>query len=272
MNPIVQTIAQIVNFLIFVVILYFLLVKPVRKVMQERKDAMETDLRDAENKLAAAEKLRQEAQTAAEELAAQRDAVMQEAREQADAQGRELLKQTEEQARDRLERFRRIMEQEREHLLDNVADDLRDTIVEVAGAVLNDASGRLADSGIERVEALLDGMSDEDRGAARKALAGRDNRVEVRSAGPLDDEQAGRLKTILAEKLGVESIKFDVSEDPSLLAGIEVAIGHVNIEAHWRGVIDEALAQHKATVTPSSSDRNTENDKNMDNVADAERR
>ena len=270
-------IGQIVTFIAFVVILNLLLYKPIRRMMQERKDAMETDLRDAEKKLADAEELRQEAQTATEELAAQRDAVMQQARDQAEAQGKELLKQAEERARDRLERFRRVMEQERELLLDNIADDLRDTIVQVAGAVLSDASGRLADSSLERVETLLGAMSEEDREAARKALAGLDNRVEVRSAGPLDDEQADRLKTTLAGTLGVESVQLDISEDPSLLAGIEVAIGHVNIEAHWRGVIDEALAQHKAAVTPNRNDtntestENTENDKNTDSVENAER-
>ena len=49
MNPILQVIAQIVNFLVFVVILYYLLVKPVRKVMKERRDEMEAERRRLED-------------------------------------------------------------------------------------------------------------------------------------------------------------------------------------------------------------------------------
>lgn len=238
---IVTTIAQIVNFLIFVAVLYYLLYRPVKRIMQARKDEMERDLREAEKKLAEAEALRLETEKRAEELEASREKILKDARDQAEAHRKETLKQAEQQARERLERFRRVMEQERSDLLEKVADELRETIISVSGAVLSDASERLAERGIERLEELLSGMPADDLDNARKALAESGNRVAVRAAGSLDEAQQKRLKELLGGKLGIEGLELEVEEAPELLAGIEVTMGHIVLSADWRRVVDDEL-------------------------------
>ena len=243
-------IGQIVNILVFVIILYFLLYKPVRRVMQQRKDEMEAELREAEKKLQEAEKIRAEAEKQAKELEERRDSVLKEARDQAETQRKDLLQQAEDHARDRLERYRRIMEQERTELLDKITDELRDTIVQVAGSVLSDASGDPTDRGLGRLEALLNDMPNDETESARNALDKLENRVPVRSAAALTDDQLNRLRKVLREKLGVENIELEVQEDPGLLAGLEVTLGHIHLEAHWRGVIDEALQKKQDQAKP----------------------
>ena len=240
MNPILQVIAQIVNFVAFVVILYYLLVKPVRKVMKERRDEMEAERRDAEKKLEEAEKLRGEAEAAAKELEDTRESILKEAREQAGARRKELLEQSEALARDRL--------------LDEITAELRDTIVTVAGSVLGDASETLADRALGRIEKLLEDMPDEEVEGARKALDKLDNRVPVRFVGTLTDDQLDRLRKALREKLGIKGIELEVTEDPSLLAGLQVTLGHVQLEAHWRGVIDEAMKKRQEGTPAPAAD------------------
>jgi F-type H+-transporting ATPase subunit b len=234
-------VGQIVNFLAFVVILYFILYKPVRRVMQKRKEEMEAELREAEKKLKEAERLQAEAEQQAKELDEKRESVLKEAREQAEAHRKELLEQAERQARERLERFRRIMEQERNELLDRITSDLRDTIVQVASSALRDASAGLSDRSLERIETLLEKMPEREVDGARKTLNDLENRVPVRSAAPLTDDQLNRLRTVLCDRLDVENVKLDVEEDPSLVAGLEVSLGHLQLEAHWRGMIEDAL-------------------------------
>jgi len=241
-------IAQIVSFLIFVVILYFLLYKPVRRVMQKRKEEMEAELREAEKKLKEAEGIRAEAEKQAKELEEKRDSILKKAREQADVHRKELLEQAEKQARERLERFRRIMEQERSELLDKITGELRDTIVQVAASALQDASDALGDRALDRIETLLGEMPKQEIEGARKALNDLDNRVPVRSATALTDDQLNRLRNVLSDKLDIKNLELEVSEDPSLVAGLEVAIGHVQLEAHWRGMIDEALQEQQDEV------------------------
>ena len=241
----VSTIGQIVNFIIFVVILHYLLYKPVKRIMQERKDEMERDLREAEERRAEAEKIRLATETRARELEESRDRILQDARDQAEELRQEAIKRAEEQARARLERFRRVMEQERDELLEKVTGELRETIVEISAAVLADSSEQLAERGIKRLETLLSKMSDADTESARQALAESVNRVTVCSAGPLDAAQQERLKQILCAKLGVPDLKIEVEDAPQLLAGLDVTLGHVNLSAHWRAVIDDALKGKK---------------------------
>ena len=238
-------IGQIVNFLIFVVILYYLLYRPVGRIMKRRKDEMEAERREAEKTREEAQGALAEADKRAAELEQKRDSVLKEAREQAEAQRKELVKLAEEQGRERLERFRRVMEQERDELLQKVAGELRETIVQVAGAALADVSEALGDRAIDRVGELLDGMSDEDRRGALEALGEAGGLVRVRSGGPLRKDAAARLKKLLTEKLEAKKLDIEVTEDASLIAGIEVTLGHVSLAAHWRVVIDEALEKRE---------------------------
>ena len=243
-------IGQIVNFLVFMGILYLLLYKPVGRMMRERKQEMEAELREAGEKLEEAKKLRADAEERAKELEAMRDSMLKEAQDQADAQRKELTQRVENLGRERLERFRRIMAQERSELLEKLADELRATIAEVTSSVLGDAPVGLTDRALERVEALLDEMPEEDIEGARKALADLENRVDVRSATILSDKQVDRLRNALGQKLGAENIELLVNEDSSLIAGVEIMVGHLNLEAHWRGVIDAALQERMARDIP----------------------
>jgi F-type H+-transporting ATPase subunit b len=236
-------VGQIVNFLIFVVVLYYLLYRPVGRIMKARRDKMEEERRDAEKMREEAQAARADAERMLKELEEKRDRILAEAREKAEATRKELLDLAEEQARERLDRFRRIMEQERDDLLAKVTDDLRDTIVAVAGSVVGDLSDTLTERGIDRVGELLDGMPDEEIAGAAKSLAEAGGNVRVRSAAPLDAKAVSRLKKGLAGKLDVPKIELTFEEDPGLIAGVEVIVGHVDLSAHWRGVIDEALSK-----------------------------
>jgi len=252
MNVTVWTyIGTIVSFLIFVAILYKLLYKPVGRVLKERKDAMEADLREAEKLRAEAEQLRAEARKHEQELDAKRDGILKEARDQAAAERKQLLEETEKEARARIERFRRILKQERDDLLAQVRDDLRETLMAVAAAVIAKDADLLADRSIERMESLAAEMSEDDVSAARAALDGENRAVEVRSAGALGDAQQERLKKALASKLGIEAVRIEVAEDNSLIAGVEMSLGHIRLAAHWRGMIEEALSKDSAEAEQS---------------------
>jgi len=243
MNPIVQIVAQIVNFLLFVYILHRLLIKPVRGMMKQRREAMEAARLEAEKKLREAAQIRADADRRAQELEQQRDAVLKEAADQAEESRKEVLQRAEDQARDRLKRFRRVMEQERTELLEEVTGELRDTVVHVAGSVLDKASGELTDRALDRVEELLGKLSDDDVRETKKALAEADGAVSVQFAGTLSDSQMDRLRKALAETFGVEQVELEVDENPDLLAGISVTAGNMQLDAHWRMAIDEALQE-----------------------------
>lgn len=233
--------AQVVNFIVFVLVLHWLLYKPVLRIMAERREAMEADRLAAEEMRREAEGTLADVEKKARDLEEKKDSVLKVARDQARELAAEIAGEAETQGRERLERFRRVMDEERRGLLEDISDDLRDTIVQVASAVLGDEAGRLADRGIERVAGLVGELSDEDTRSIRKALDESGWVVKVHSAAALDERQAGVLRDALCGKLDNNELRLDVEVDPSLVAGVEVTAGHVNLAAHWRGRIDEAL-------------------------------
>jgi F-type H+-transporting ATPase subunit b len=241
MNIYLKIAAQALNFLLFAWLLSRFLIKPVRQMMKKRHNEMEADRQKAEEMRTEADRIREKAEAAARDLENKRDGVLKEAREQAEAERKKQLEQADQQGQERIERFRRIIEQERDELMTKVSDDLRQTILAVSGAALKDAAGALTDRAIDRLGAQLDDLSDADRDTARQAVAADQPAVKVLSATPLDEEQADRLRSLLGDTFGAENVELDVEEDESLLAGIEVHLGHLRVQAHWRREVDEAL-------------------------------
>ena len=235
-----------VSFIIFVVILHYLLYKPVSRILKERKDDMEAELRRAEELRAEAEAMQAKAERHEQELEAKREGILSEAQAQAEQERKDLLQEAEDQARAKLDRFRRVMKQERDDLLGEITEDLRGTILHVARSVLGGDLGDLSDRAITRIGELIDGLPEEDKSAACAAAQSADSPVEVRAAAELSAKQENQLKSVIASKLGVDNVALKVSVDSTLLAGLEVTLGHLNLVAHWRGLIDEAMEQKQS--------------------------
>lgn len=238
-------VAQAVNFIVFVVILRFLLFKPARRFMRERRDEMEKQLRQAEKKEQEAKETLAEAEEERNALERERDGILRQARADGEARQDQMLKEAEAKAKKRLEEFRRIMERERDEALDSVRDEVKALSLRAVRRMLNDASASLVDRAVDRVRERLGDLGSEDRQRARAALEERSAGVAVRASHTLSDEQRERLARVVAEGLGVEDAPLDIEEDESLVAGLAVEAGEVVVEAHWRSIIDEAFEAEK---------------------------
>ena len=235
----------IVSFVIFVAILYYLLYKPVHRVMQDRRDEMERDRREVEKLRAEAQAVRDEADERTRQLEAQRKDVLEKARREGEERKEEILEKARQDTRDQTDRVRRRTAQERREALDEVTGELGGAVARVARRVLEDAGADTAGRGIRRVEELLDGMESTDREQARRAMQKDARAVRVRTADPLSEEQQARLREVIRTKLDLEDVRLEMEHDPSLLAGLQVSLGHIQLDAHWRGIIDEALRKRK---------------------------
>ena len=250
-------IGQLINFIIFVVVLYALLYRPLGRILTARRQAMEKEREEAKKLTVEGQAALDEAARRESELEARRESVLSEARQQADAERKETLQAAEEQARGKVERYRRLLRQEREDALDAVRGDLRGVILDVAGRILADDMERLTQRGIERIEELLDDLSDDDLAAARKSLEERNNTVEVRCASELDEDEEEKLAKTLRKALDREDLKLEVTRAPELLAGLEVVLGHLNLSAHWQSVVDDALVGRDEAGKGDEHDRDS---------------
>jgi len=238
----------LLTFVVFVGVLYYLLYKPVGRILRERKEKQDAELRRAEQLRAEAEDIRAAAEKDRKDLEEKRQGILDVAHEQAEKERKELLKTAEDQARARIERFRRLMRQEREELLDKLRGDLRQTILRVAHAMTADDHAHFVQRALARVEELLNDASEDDTKAVRKALSAEGQPVNVTTACPLKDDDKERLSKILAKRLHMDDddIRLKVTQDESLVAGLEVVAGPLSLSAHWRDAIDEALTAKEA--------------------------
>lgn len=236
-------IGQLVNFLIFVAVLYYLLYRPAGSMMRQRREEMEASLEEARKKETEARNLRQDVEAREKKLEEERDSVLQRAREQAEADREKLLDEAEQEARKQMERYRAALQRERRETLEEMVESIGAIATAAARRVLEDCGeGGPNDAAVERVKRLLDDADAEELRRARDQMQGDpDEAVQVRAASPPTDSQRKTLRKALAEALELDDVAISVETDPDLLAGMEVDLGPLQIQAHWRERLREAV-------------------------------
>jgi F-type H+-transporting ATPase subunit b len=216
-------VAQILNFLLLLVLLRLFLFRPVQRVMQarERRIAEEHD---------AAERARAEAEARAAELAAEREAFARERRERLAEVEREVERRREEKldaVEAEAEAARVAWRDEMRRQTDDLAATLRRDTAAVLGGALRRGWRELADEELEaralttfaqRLQALDDDT--------RRALAEAAERGPLRIATAFESSgpQRAELLRVITKALG-RDVEAEFERDPELLAGVTLRAG-----------------------------------------------
>lgn len=106
--------AQTVNFILLIAVLYYFLHKPVRKIIDERTAEIEGQIQSAEENQAAAEKLRLELEKQTNESRQQARQFLDEATKRAEAIQSELIAEAQKEAQAIIEHAKEVTKLERE--------------------------------------------------------------------------------------------------------------------------------------------------------------
>jgi F-type H+-transporting ATPase subunit b len=217
--------AQVVNFVILLVLLHRFLYRPIMGVMAEREQ-------EIADRLEAADEAREKADAAAEEAEAERrdveerrDELLDEARQEAAERRDELLEQARREVEEKKGRWLRSVEKEQEDL----SGELERRVAGLLGDALENALRDLAGEDLEReVQRMflkrLDELDEDRRSELREATGSNGRKAVVRSSFEPADERRQELEDAITELLGDgPEIRFEV--DDELIAGIEVAAG-----------------------------------------------
>ncbi|MEA5114600.1 MAG: hypothetical protein VB050_11295 [Geobacteraceae bacterium] len=232
-------IAQIVNFLILVVLLKRFLYGPIIRAMDRREAEIASRLEGAARKIEEAEQERERYETLVREFSEDREKMRAKAREEADALRSELL----ESARGEVDRSRAQWKESFRGERESFLRSLRRHVCEEACTVARRAVGEMADSSLE--ERMAECLERRIRGldaGKREELAGHfresGSEIIVRSAFELN---AGGRKAILRaldSLTDASDIRFEV--EPSLVCGVEILAGGRslawNLEEHLDGL------------------------------------
>jgi len=218
--------AQLVNFVLLLLLLRVFLYRPILEVMAERERRTAAPLEEARRLADEAtqerETLRQERAVFERESAERLAGAMREAEEKRERRlevvEREMAElragASEAVARD----LARIADELRARLADLVVDEVRRTLASVAGAELDQPAWA-------RFEERLRALPAERRGALAAAAEGR---VKVVTPRPLAAATADAARSALGELLGAEHVGF--ATDPDLLLGVALEAGGLRLD------------------------------------------
>ncbi len=217
-------VAQVVNFLILVLLLRRFLYRPILRMMDEREAKIAARLEDAQRIQAEAQAEAEAYRRRNQELAERREALMFEAKEEAETWRKKLIARAHQEIDEARGRWYASVRQEQAAFIQDVRQRIGQQVVAIARQALTD----LADADLEArmIAAFLGqihGMGQEERGRFAQAVERAGSKVSLHTTFPVPPEMQDRLA---AEVRGVAGDKTAVTflRDPSLICGIQARI------------------------------------------------
>jgi F-type H+-transporting ATPase subunit b len=229
----VTILAEILNFLILAVALYFLLFKPIVKRIDQRT-RLEADLmEEAKTKATLADERLAEIEERLKNIDSEVEARLQKAYQQAKSESEALLKTTQIEAEKILSEAENEAAKRQQQELEELQEQLVDTILNISGQILSKTT---PDSVHENLIAELNseiwdlGKSDMRQvRTIRESLAEKTPTVHISTAKELSvEQQRSLIRTFSA--LADSNVNMEIEIAPDLIAGIHVRIGDLVVE------------------------------------------
>ncbi len=228
--------AQIVNFLLLFLALYFLLWKRALKVFDERKQRIAQGLEDAEQARRDRERAQAEYEERIKQAEQERREILARAAEESEQARTETLAQARAQAERIIAEGKEAVERERQQML----AELRSQVAALSIAAANKLIGEALDEQRQRrlIDEFFSGIK------AGRVVVLEEQELEqvktgevtatVTSALPLTEEEKAVVSGGLAEELGQEPV-IEFKVDPAILGGLIIKIGDKVIDGSVGG-------------------------------------
>lgn len=237
---------ELVNFLVLLFLLHRLVFRPIRRAVAERRAAMAAQQTEVTERLKQAETLRAEYEQRAKDLETLRAEVLRQAGEDAARERARFLEEAREEAAAEGVRSQRVIETEREAALGWAREVAVKSGMELAGRLLYVLAPQAADEAL--LSLLCEELSRQAPGLRSAAKEGGPLLAEVVWARPAAQAQEDRLRAAMRSVLGSEPA-LSQREDPSLLAGAVLRVGHRVFDASVAGQL-AFLAERARALLP----------------------
>lgn len=229
----VQILAEIVNFLVLAIALYFLLFKPVIKRIEKRtqmKEALLAEMTEMKNQ---AEAKLSEVEARLTNIDSEIEARLQRAFEQSQKESEDLLAATQEEAEKILGEAENEAAKRQQLEIVALQNDLVDTILNISGQVLSKtAPDSIHETLVEELTAEIWDLGKRDMRQVRTirdSLAERTPTVYVYAAKEIAPEQQRSLVRTFSA-LADNNVNMEIEINPDLIAGIRVRMGDLVVE------------------------------------------
>ena len=231
---------QVINFLVLVWLLWHFLYRPVKEVIEKRKELVEHALADAEKEKEAAETARQGFDEGQATLAQERQDMLKKVHEELEVERRQVLDAAKRDADSELESTREAIAKEREVALTEIREQLAGLAVDLAAHLLRKTGSGAPDSlFLGGLEKQLEDMPARERERLEKDLAADNARLTIVTAAPLTFKEQDQWKERISARLG-RTEKTEFATDPEILGGAELRFPHAVIKFTWADQLRKA--------------------------------
>lgn len=230
---------QAVNFLVLVWLLQRFFYRPVRAVIEKRRQLAAKAFADAAVKEKDAEAAKQRFDDERARLDQERRDMRKAVHEDMARERNRMIEETRAEAARLIEEARAAIAAERAGAADELRDQAADVAATLAATLLRNAGVDPAEAALARIETRLKDLAGDDRARLERELAGPDTGVTVVTAAPLASTDQARWETRLAAALGATP-GFRFESDNALLGGAELRFPHTVMRFTWADQIAQA--------------------------------
>lgn len=240
--------AQIVNFLILILLLRHFLYRPVIQAMDEREKKIASRIKDAEQKEKDASQEEESYRRAQAELSDKRQEMLIKASEEAAAFRSDLMEKAKKEVDDSKARWYEDLEHQKEALLSNLRRRTGEQVYAAARHALKD----LADEDLEHriIVAFLQRMQNMDeaeREAIKEFYKTPGQRITVRSTFEIPEELRQKIQEAVRDQTR-KDVKMNFETAPELIAGVEMSAHSLKISWSIDSYLDVLQADLSKTI------------------------
>jgi F-type H+-transporting ATPase subunit b len=207
-------VAQIVNFLILVFLLWKFLYKPILKTMDDRQKKLENRWEDAQRDRDKARESAAAYRQKRREIEDRRSQIMAQAKEQAEARRKELIEQARHEVDNLQAQWRSAIDREQKSFLHRLRQQVAQETYDLTRRTLQEvANTDLEERAIARFCDRLQRLEDEQRDRLREALQASEEPIFIRSGFPIPDDKRHQLLDLLQNQIA-SGKTLTIAEEP----------------------------------------------------------
>lgn len=232
-------IAQIINFLILVYLLWRFLYKPITKTMGKRKEELEERWQKAqeekEEAQAEADSYRQQKQ----DLEQREAEILAEAEEKAEEERKARLREAREHLNQQQEQWHQAIQRQREDFLTQLRERMQQETFAVSRRALADlANARIEEGAITLFLQRLQELDNEHRESLVQSAQDSPEAILIRSSFEIPEDQQQKIKHSLQEAGIKEEKAVNYQTANELICGIELQVAHQKVSWNLKDYLD----------------------------------
>lgn len=248
-------VAQLLNFVILVVLLYRFLYKPITKTIRTRQNQLEKRWQEAEEKQKAAEQEKAEYAEKQQQLAQKKQEFLDRAQAQGEQKYHQLLQQARQEVEQKQAAWEEAIAQQQDQFFESLQHKVTEQVYDIARRALQElADAQLEQQAIATFIDRLKNLDEQQRQSLTQSLSKSDNGLIIRSSFKLTPENRDKIIDSLHQQQIYRENNFRFATTPDLICGIELQASDYKIAWNVKSYL-QSLHQHLADDFPQRRNR-----------------